>query len=260
MTIDWFEQEINYAHQISEDPYHKLRADFILRLFPNHVNLALDFGCGEGFFSELMLRNGLAKKVIGLDPSSNLIRIAGENQYLSSNVDCEIRLGGSNDLNVIEDLSVDLVIALNVLAYMTRDEETQFYQESNRILKPGGHLLVTHSNELFDLFTLNNLTVDFFSRNFKVDISELLDLKSVDPVATYGIRENPLSYTQKLESFGFEQKKIDFFHHHSDLPRKQNSTARNKVASEMENRSLSDPFLWQEYFMSSTFGVLASKI
>lgn len=260
MTIDWFEQEVDYARPISEDPYHKLRTDFILRLFPDDVNLVLDFGCGEGFFSELMLRNGLAKKVIGVDPSTDLIRIAGENQYLSSNIHCEIRLGASNDLNVIEESSVDLVIALNVLAYMTRDEEIQFYNESNRILKPGGHLLVTHSNELFDLFTLNNLTVEFFSRNFKVDINQFLDLKNVEPIATYGIRENPLSYSLKLTSFGFEQKRIDFFHHHSDLPRKQNSIARNKVAPEMESRSLTKPVDWQEYFMSSTFGVLASKI
>jgi SAM-dependent methyltransferase len=112
---------------------------------------------------------------------------------------------------VIEESSLDLGIALNVLAYMTRDEETQFYKESHRILKPGGHLLVTHSNELFDLFTLNNLTVEFFSRNFKVDINEFLDLKNVDPVATYGIRENPLSYSGKLAGFGFVQERIDFF-------------------------------------------------
>lgn len=260
MVINWFEQEKNYAHQISEDPYHKLRTDFILRLFPDSANLVLDFGCGEGFFSELMLRNGLAKKVIGIDPSTELIRIAGENQYLSSNIDCEMRLGGSNDLNVIKDSSVDLVIALNVLAYMTRNEEIQFYNESNRVLKSGGHLLVTHSNELFDLFTLNNLTVEFFARNFKVDINEFLELKNLEPVATYGIRENPLSYTLKLASFGFEQKRIDFFHHHSDLPRKHNSTARNKVNSEMEFRTLNKPVDWREYFMSSTFGVLASKI
>lgn len=207
-----------------------------------------------------MLRNGLAKKVIGVDPSTELIRIAGENQYLSSNIDCDIKLGGSDDLKVIEESSVDLVIALNVLAYMTRDEEKQFYNESNRILKPGGHLLVTHSNELFDLFTLNNLTVEFFSRNFKVDISEFLELKNVEHVSTYGIRENPLSYALKLAQFGFEQKRIDFFHHHSDLPRRQNSTARNKVSSEMEFRTLTNPVDWREYFMSSTFGVLASKI
>jgi SAM-dependent methyltransferase len=257
MPIDWFEQEVNYASQISDDLYHKLRTEFVLRLFPAEVNLVVDFGCGEGFFSELMLRRKFAKKVIGLDPSPNLIEIASKNQYLSHNQNCKISLGGASELADIQESSVDLVIALNVLAYMKPSEESLFYKESSRILKPGGYLLVTHSNVLFDMFTMNNLTVDFFIRNFKVDISEFLDLKELAPVQTYGIRENPLSYSTKLSEYGFKQLKIDFFHHHSDLPRRSNNLARNQVSHELELRSKIRYPDWQEFFMSSTFGVLA---
>jgi len=259
MAIDWLDQEINYANQISDDPYHKLRTDFILRLFPDEVDLVVDFGCGEGFFIELMLRNRLAKKVIGMDPSTNLIGVAEENQYLVNNPDCEIRTGGSNALLEIESASVDLVIALNVLAYMTPAEENQFYLESNRILRPGGHVVVTHSNELFDMFTMNNLTIDFFKRNFEVNVEKYIDLAELAPVKTYGIRENPLEYSTKLRRYGFEQKKIDFFHHHSDLPRATNTKARNVVDPEFEKSSNKESRRWQEFFMSSTFGVLASK-
>jgi hypothetical protein len=142
---------------------------------------------------------------------------------------------------------------------MTQDEENQFYLESNRILKPGGHILITHSNELFDMFTMNNLTIDFFERNFGVRIGEYLDLAGLTPVETYGIRENPLNYSTKLRRYGFEQQKIDFFHHHSDLPRGSHTQVRNKVSSEFENASSEGVRRWQELFMSSTFGVLASK-
>ena len=259
MTIDWQDQETNYADQISDDLYHKLRTDFILRLFPESVNVVVDFGCGEGFFAELMLKRGLAEKVIGIDPSPSLIGLAKGNPQLSDIRSCEIYLGGSETLSSIEDSSVDLVIALNVLAYMEGGEEDQFYRESNRILKPGGHLLITHSNELFDMFTMNNLTVKFFESHFKVKISQYLQLSEAIPVQTYGIRENPLSYSVKLNHYGFRQEKIDFFHHHDDLPRSSSTLIRNKVTPDSESRIGITPEHWQEFFMSSTFGVLAQK-
>jgi ubiquinone/menaquinone biosynthesis C-methylase UbiE len=259
VSIEWKNQEVNYATQIHNDPYHSMRTEFILRLFPESVYSVVDFGCGEGFFSELMLRHGLAKKVIGLDPSPDLIGIAMKNKYLADIRDCEISIGNSSTLKSIDDSSVDLVIALNVLAYMSRDEEDEFYRESNRLLKPGGHLLVTHSNELFDMFTLNNLTVKFFDLNFGVKISQYLELSDQISVETYGIRENPLSYSMKLNRYGFRQERIDFFHHHDDLPRSSGTLVRNQVTPEFETRTEMTPENWREYFMSSTFGVLAEK-
>ena len=102
------------------------------------------------------------------------------------------------------------MVALNVLAYMEEGEEDQFYRESNRVLKPGGHLLITHSNELFDMFTMNILTVKLFESHFKVKISQYLELSETLPVQTYRIRESPLSYSLKLNGYGFRQEKIDF--------------------------------------------------
>jgi ubiquinone/menaquinone biosynthesis C-methylase UbiE len=260
MAIDWSEQEDNYAIQVSEDPYHKLRTNFILRLFPESVKVVVDFGCGEGFFSELMLRRRLAQEIIAIDPSPSLIKIAHQNKFLSEYANCKIRLGNAESLKEFEQSSADLIVALNVLAYMNNVEEDVFYQESNRILKPGGHLLVTHSNELFDLFTLNNLTVDFFKANFNVDIEKHLVLSELTPVQTYKIRENPLSYAIKLSNYGFRQEKMDFFHHHDDLPRDSRSSGRNKVIEESESRESMSPEYWREYFLSSTFGVLAQKL
>ena len=151
------------------------------------------------------------------------------------------------------------MVALNVLAYMEEGEEDQFYRESNRVLKPGGHLLITHSNELFDMFTMNNLTVKFFESHFKVKISQYLELSETLPVQTYRIRENPLSYSLKLTRYGFRQEKIDFSHHHDDLPRSSSTLVRNKVTADSESRIGITPEHWQEFFMSSTFGVLAQK-
>jgi hypothetical protein len=61
------------------------------------------------------------------------------------------------------------------------------------------------------MFTMNNLTVKFFETHFNVKISQYLELSEAVPVQTYGIRENPLSYSLKLNRYGFRQEKIDFF-------------------------------------------------
>ena len=102
---------------------------------------AVDFGCGEGFFTELMLKENLAKNIIALDPSEHLIEIANKNNFLSDNKSVSIELGGVSRMYAIPSESSDLVVALNVLAYMTREEEDIFYRECNRILKNGGAYL-----------------------------------------------------------------------------------------------------------------------
>jgi len=259
MAIDWNEYEPGYADQMQNDVYHIHRTNFILRLFPENVTTVVDFGCGEGFYSELMVKENLAKNIIALDPSLHLIEIAKSNEVLSRNTSVAISQGGVEELKDIASGSSDLVLALNVLAYMTKEEEDLFYKECNRIVKVGGALLVTHSNELFDMFTLNNLTIDFFLNNFHVNIKEFLNLDECEIIQTYGIRENPLSYSSKLVTYGFQQEKIDFFHHHNKLPRAESVPSRNKILTEIEMRDTNAPIHWTEYFQSSTFGVLARK-
>ena len=58
--------------------------------------------------------------------------------------------------------SQNLVIAINVMAYLTDKDLNTFFKEVNRVLKKGGSFLCLNGNELFDLFSLNNFTSDFF--------------------------------------------------------------------------------------------------
>ena len=75
------------------------------------------------------------------------------------------RCGGTELLAGFEPESLDGIIAFNVLAYLDPDEEAEFYTQACRIVKNGGFLLVSHSNELFDLFALNSYTASFFIRH-----------------------------------------------------------------------------------------------
>jgi chemotaxis methyl-accepting protein methylase len=71
-------------------------------------------------------------------------------------------VGDVNYLKEIPSASLDGLLSFNVLAYLTDEEELTFYQEASRIVKPGGYLVVTHSNRLFDMFSLNQYTISFF--------------------------------------------------------------------------------------------------
>ena len=123
--------------------------------------------------------------------------------------------GGVGVMKKIADGSVDSVFALNVLAYLEPDEEEAFYRETHRVLRPGGQLIVTHSNELFDMFTFNRYTVDFFARNFAFGnetktIASLLTHPDKPDRQGFSIRENPLNYSVKLLGYGFREEQQEF--------------------------------------------------
>jgi ubiquinone/menaquinone biosynthesis C-methylase UbiE len=261
-SIHWSNQEHGYAEAVNDGSYHDYRLQFINKLLPKLEDIdALDFGCGEGVIARILAENG-AKSIIGIDPSSQLLDQYDSGFSLAHKLD--LRLGDVGSISEIPSQSLDLVVVANVLAYMSVSEEDLFYKESYRVLKPGGMLVATHSNVLFDMFTFNNLTVDFFSENFNVDVSSLIENRDLTSIETYGIRENPLSYGDKLFSYGFKELDKRFFHHHPAPPRlggASGDTPRNRIFEDLEKAALElDHPDWKENFNSSTFGVKAEKI
>ena len=87
------------------------------------------------------------------------------------NIQPDIRAfqGDVGCLRDVEPASLDGLLSFNVLAYLTHEEEQVFYEEAQRVVRPGGYLVVTHSNELFDLFSLNRYTVEFMRRHLVAD-------------------------------------------------------------------------------------------
>ena len=121
----------------------------------------VDFGCGEGVLLERLAEAGAS--ALGIDLVQEMVD-ASRARLHSAGIPGEVRLGGVDALADIEDASVDAVLALNVLAYFDDVEVTRFYAEAARIIRPGGALVVTHSNELFDLTSFNRYTVEFHAR------------------------------------------------------------------------------------------------
>ncbi|MCB9946838.1 MAG: class I SAM-dependent methyltransferase [Rhodospirillaceae bacterium] len=182
-----------------------------------HGAQGLDFGCGDGVLMERLLADGCVME--GTDIAPAMIERA---RRRLEGTGCPLSVGGIEQLAKLPAGRFDFIVALNVLAYFTPDEETRFFSEVSRILKPGGGLLVSNVNALFDLYTLNSFTREFLNREFweaaSVDASALLTHPELPQRTDYAVKANPLSYREVLRGFGLAERDRDFFNFHRIAP------------------------------------------
>jgi SAM-dependent methyltransferase len=209
----WAQRAPGYAAAMA-GVYHAHRLAVVRAMLADLPSgTALDFGCGEG----VLLRDLAARsvgRVIGVEPEPALARRIDQ----SDAPRVSILEGGLDRLAAFTNGALDALLAINVLAFMTDAEEAAFYREAARLVRPGGALLVTHSNRLFDLFTLNAFTADFFISEFKVDAAALLARPTEPHRVTYNVRENPLAYAGKLRNHGFRETRQEFMNWHDRPP------------------------------------------
>lgn len=164
-------------------------------------------------------------------------------------------------LDSIPDASLDALLSFNVLAYLSDGEESTFYKHAQRILKPKGFLIVTHSNKLFDMFSLNRYTCEFFQENFLAahyqDKIKSLLVNALKPESRtlYNVRENPLTYKRKLKEYGFQEIVQHFINLHEAPPP---LLAQDK--SYPDTLSWSENDRWKLMFVCSTFGSCALRL
>jgi len=101
----------------------------------------LDLGSGAGFDCFLAANKvGRTGKVIGVDMTPEMIEKARGNAKKGNYENVEFRLGEIENLPV-EDNSIDVIIS-NCVVNLAPDKRRVF-QESYRVLKPGGNLMVS---------------------------------------------------------------------------------------------------------------------
>lgn len=247
----WCEVAADYVSTI-DSAYQRHRLDVIRALLPSPIGkTVIDFGCGDGILIHEAFARG-AEIVIGLDINETMVAAASRipsAQILHGGVD---RLGGCG--------AADCLIAANVLAYMTDDEEDRFYRAASRIVRRGGSLVVTHSNALFDMFTLNARTTEFYRENFGVDPSPLLTQPDKPNRPSFNIRENPLSYRHKLARYGFHEDRQEYMNFHSLPPLLSNEDPDDMSNEKLRTLGWPEAERWKLAFQCSMFGVRAERI
>lgn len=249
-----------------DGPYHRHRLAMIRQLTGDSVTpgaRCLDFGCGDGIFAELLVVLGAA--VVGYDIDEQMI--AAAHARMAPHGDkARFAVGGVEAMAELADNSMDVVFALNVLAYMTPAEDDRFYRECRRALRPGGALVITHSNELFDMYTLNRYTVAFMQRHFAaagdtLDVAPLLANPDKPDRKTFSIRENPLSYGHKLAGHGFREEQQEFAMLHPRPPLLMADWRPDDINDRDFPDTLNRPAgeRWKLMFQCSIFGSRAVK-
>ena len=118
----------------------------------------IDLGCGGG---ELCAHAaGLGFDVTGLDIAAGMIEEAeGRRRSLSETAQCRLRFRTGDALaSALPAGSADAVTALGLVEYLEGDDA--FFTEAAKLLRPGGVLVVSCRNRLFNLASLNDYTRD----------------------------------------------------------------------------------------------------
>ncbi|UCD09169.1 MAG: arsenite methyltransferase [Dehalococcoidales bacterium] len=103
--------------------------------------VVLDLGSGAGFDCFLAAECvGSTGRVIGVDMTPEMIGKARENAIKGEYTNVEFRLGEIENLPV-PDNHVDIVISNCVINLVP--DKTKVFQEMNRVLKPGGRLMIS---------------------------------------------------------------------------------------------------------------------
>lgn len=132
--------------------YHDMRLASAESLLSGLGGSLYEFGCGSG---ELLQRLSRFSPRAGCDVSAEMVRMARELTGLP------IAQGGVADF-VRGAGRFDVIAALNVLPYLSETEEAEFLASART---RAGHVLISHTNLLFDLLTFNRFTVEFFAEH-----------------------------------------------------------------------------------------------
>jgi SAM-dependent methyltransferase len=185
----------------------------------------LEVACGRGALSCYLTKLGY--NAAGFDISSVGIDTA---RALAKELNISPDIFTISDFSYFDQVpteSLDVITAFGILRYVSDADREYFYRNAERVLKPGGYLLVTNTNLLFHPFALNDHSIKFWRSLIEglSDISERLPFNIMDvfkslslPERTYAPHsvsqkvstheENPLAYPEKVRRYGLRVEKI----------------------------------------------------
>jgi ubiquinone/menaquinone biosynthesis C-methylase UbiE len=123
-------------------------APFARRIVQNLVTLEagatiVDLGTGPGLLSIELGKLWPQAKIIGVDPSNEMLSIARKNAAEARVPDLEAELGTAEEIPLAEE-SADLVVSQS--SFHEWEDQRKGLREISRILKPGGSLFIKDYN------------------------------------------------------------------------------------------------------------------
>lgn len=138
VNIDFYENKRNYNQEVISEK--ELQADYFLsRIGTEYIkkgSKVLDVGCGTGIIGA-KIQSRLKASVVGMDLSQEMVKVAKKNGIETKTVDLDQRWPFNSS-------SFDCVIIVQVLEHVFNPDN--LIQESRRVLKTGGCLIVTTPN------------------------------------------------------------------------------------------------------------------
>ncbi|WP_425403085.1 class I SAM-dependent methyltransferase [Hwanghaeella sp.] len=260
-------------------PFFPIRRDRVHELCsgltPKHV---VDIGCGGGHLVEPFLQAGSAATCVDFSP--RMLTWCGRRLkgHAGSKGNLRFVEACASDLSGLDDDCADLVLCVGPLEYCSDDEAKSILAECARITRPGGTLISAHLNMLFDLFTLDKFTVEFYRRalapNFELSdeklawVTDRMRSRLSIPTGeekTESIREtvktrtdNPLTVNDGFKPFGFTVDTLKFTRFFAAPPfcgNEDTAIAQHTIGIEKE---LSET--WVGYVAASSYLVKATKV
>lgn len=180
--------------------------------------MVLDAGCGEGYNTRILARNGA--RVVGIDISQKLVELARQEEQREP-LGIRYEVASFCDLSLFEDASFDLVVSF--MALMDGPNYGGAVKEFFRVLREKGELIfnITHPCFLTKGF---GWTEDKHDNTAKLTVSDYFDgqpwvehwrfskspaPKDVEPFAVPSFPRTVSDYFNVLIDLGFVLKKIE---------------------------------------------------
>jgi len=224
----------------------------------------LDAGCGTGIVTRKLVKEGW--DCIGVDFSEEMLKEARKKAE-AKGLSIDFKKVSVLDMSLFPDKSFDIIMLNGVLPYINEEDEEEAYKECYRLLKKGGILIVSQYNSLFDLFALNKYTLETYGEVLKdvVDDEEIEKykdkikglLKNPDkPEDERTMKtENPLTYGDKLNEYGFKEEDRCYYNFHI-LPPELTDESQNAIRATLENEFRGS---WQGIILARGFMSIARK-
>lgn len=146
----WNDYAKEYDQKVGETgdlDHRKTLNPVIFKLLGNvKNNEILDLGCGQGYFSRLLEKQGAI--VTGIDLSQDLINIANQRNK-EQNLNIKYFVSNAADLKVLENNKFDIIVSN--MAFMDIENIEKTIKECSKVLKNNGYIVFSLVNPIFGI-------------------------------------------------------------------------------------------------------------